>query len=94
MYTGWQMYGLLSLFDIVHAKTGLTTLTKYWLQQFLCSFILFSTLDSTKYLRIHNIRKNRNAWLRVNDNLSGLCVFITFVMYHGVESTSDALFTK
>ena len=59
-------------FDVDDATIGLTNLTNYLVQHFLHFIILFWTLDSPKYLRINNIRKNSNAWLPASDNLSSL----------------------
>ena len=64
-----KCYGLMSFCDVGHTKIGLTNLTNYWVQQFLYSFVLFQTLDSTKYLRINNLGKNRNASLLASDGL-------------------------
>jgi len=51
--TFWPRFWFDVLFcDAGHAMLGLTNIANYSVQQFLCSFILFWTLDPTKYLHI------------------------------------------
>jgi len=45
---------LISFCDVDQATIGLTNLENYLVQQFLYSFILFWTFDSTKYLHFRN----------------------------------------
>jgi len=45
----------MSFCDVDHATIGLTNLENYLVQQFLYSFILFWTFDSTKYLHIRKL---------------------------------------
>ena len=69
-----KCYGLVSFGgDVDHATIGLTNIPNYSVQQFLYSFMLFWTLDSTKYLN------NHNTTLQILMKFLFGCVFLLFL---------------